>query len=185
MTSVNEPTIQLIKQYQREVETLVSSYKMKFSAYMKLLQEPAKNPETEKMELDDLDAQIKTKVKAINNLMKTLAVTEENNRAKVSENIMPLRDKLEDLNLIQADLNKLLKEKEKEYDLAGNEDASLLKTNASSFKYTLYFLITVFIVGALVYIYTVPESGNLDTFMFILAILVSGYYVYDYSITQL
>ena len=187
MSNMYEPSIQLIKKYQTDLTPLFIDYDTKFEIYTNLLKiktSTSEAKETAKTELEDIKAQIKSKVTAINNIMTTIGPMEQKNRDAVDFNIEKLNDMMEELNVKTAELHEQENQIKNEYDFQGNYEASLIKTNSTFYKNIMFVLLMIFAIGCLIFIYASPESGKIDMFILGLAIIIVGYYLYDYIVKK-
>jgi membrane-bound ClpP family serine protease len=187
MSNIYEPSIQLIKNYQTDLTPLFIDYDTKFEAYTNLLKiktSTSEAKETAKTELEDIKTQIKSKVTAINNIMTTIGPMEQKNRDAVNFNIEKLNDMMDELTIKTTELQEKENEIKNEYQFDGNYEASLIKTTSTFYKNIMFVLLAIFVIGCLIYIYAFPESGKLDMFILGLAIIIVGYYLYDYIVKK-
>ena len=187
MSNIYEPSIQLIKTYQKELVPLIKNYNTNFDAYSNLLKNKSATSfekEIAKTALDMLNEEIKSKVIEINNIMKKIDPMELKNRERVSSNIEKLNDMMEELNVKTAELHEQENQIKNEYDFQGNYEASLIKTNSTFYKNIMFVLLMIFAIGCLIFIYASPESGKIDMFILGLAIIIVGYYLYDYIVKK-
>jgi hypothetical protein len=64
--------------------------------------------------------------------------------------------------------------------LDGNYEMTTIRVASKYGNYVLYLLLTLFMVGSLLYIFKNPEVGNLDMFILVLAVIIFVYYIYEY-----
>jgi uncharacterized membrane protein YgdD (TMEM256/DUF423 family) len=68
--------------------------------------------------------------------------------------------------------------------LEGNYDESQINVKTTFYNYLLYFIITIIVVGILIYIYSSAESGRLELVILVLGVCIFSYYCYDYLIKK-
>lgn len=170
-----------------ELEDLFISYNTLFQTYLTKLNDKTETQESKintKTSLDILKREIDSKMQEVNNVMIKQEQAEVNNRSNVGENIQILKEKIIELNSKMTELNQKEEEIKNEYDFEGPYEASLTKTTSTFYKNILFVLLAMFVIGCLIYIYAFPESGKLDMFILGLAIIIVGYYLYDYIVKK-
>jgi len=157
----------------------------KLQIYNEMIEIYTENIRNKRIPVDELSTKIKIKLSEMNALIKTLMPLETNNRSSANQKIKNIRDILTDLELKNAQINNMTPaekkaNEERAKDLEDKHIVSSLKTDSSYSKYMLYFVFMLFVIAGLIYIYIVPESGNLDMFMLFVGLIIIGYYLYDY-----
>lgn len=107
--------------------------------------------------------------------------------------LVPISNKFNSLILKnEKKINKVYSDNLTEYDklneklitepilLEGNIELSQLTSLSNFYRFILYFLITVFIIGYLIYIYINPELKKIDYFMVYLGSFVIAYQLFNY-----
>jgi hypothetical protein len=183
------------KYYNDALTTDVGNDKDAIIAQAKTNMDTAKNAYTQALEinnekkveqraaLESLYNQITGKTDNMNSLLDTILNTEKNNRSRIAS-ILDMRKQLEQINASNKKIRtKIMKKTEgdaTQAELSGKISISSLKTESNFSKYILYLLFMIFFTVCLIYIYIVPETGNLDMFMLALGIIIIVYYLYDY-----
>ena len=195
ITSLLQNSKLTTKYYNDALTTYVGNDKDAIIGQAKTNMDTAKNAYTQALEinnekkaeqraaLESLYNQIVGKTDNMNSLLDTILKTETSNRIKIAST-QDMRKQLEAINASNKKIrSKIMKKTEgdsTQAELSGKISISSLKTESNFSKYILYLLFMIFVTGCLLYIYIVPETGNLDMFMLALGIIIIVYYLYDY-----
>ena len=128
--------------------------------------------------LNSINTQITTNATSLNALVKEIIPIGNSNRAKIDAGVEKLLAKIDDMQNIYKDFNQLIEDEPAKLD--ANYEMSKIKTKSNFFKYILYLVFTVFVVGSLCLLHFFPSSAYLDMFIMALAGIIIVYYGYDY-----
>ncbi len=127
--------------------------------------------------LSVMSDEILIELNELKRLIKSTENSVENNINHKDSNIPILLSHFEQLKTTYEELQKDL---QKPIELDGNYEMTSIRVSSKYSNYLLFLLITLFMIGSLIYIFKNPEVGNLDMFIIAVAIIIFVYYIYEY-----
>ena len=176
-----EPTIDAIKTEQAALKVLLKEYATAHATYID--NKKTKNTQDTKPEVEAKKTAILTKINNIFTLINQVYPKGISIRGAIDRNASTLYTNINYLkNMIENDnLKNILSEVDK---LEGNYDESQINVKTTFYNYLLYFIITIIVIGILIYIYSSAESGRLELVILVLGVCIFSYYCYDYLIKK-
>ncbi len=130
--------------------------------------------------LSSLQTDINQLISDINTRIANIAPNSENNKAAMELNVAKLIAQNHAVLALYANNGPFKEAMNDPSKLEAEYEVAQVKITSNFNMYVFYLLFTIFIVVCLIYIYRNPESGNLDMFILVLAVIIFSYQIYDH-----